>query len=366
MTATTRLAATTAIVGFVLATVVAGQTQPSRIIGRVTDGSGAALPGVAVTIAPTGPTAPVSVVTDGVGQYVSPALAPDTYTVTFELSGFEPRTSSAVAIRDGDVLILDRQLDLASLEEKVEVVASAPAPPLRLSRPEPPKRPQAAPVPREVLATVCGPTQPTGTSVALGHIAGLRSDRGRELFGDGDVLLLDIGADAGVTPGQNLVVRRQFRVGDKALPLKQASFGEGAAGLIQVVETSPDTSVAVVVYACGEMFTGDSVEPFDALPMWTALEGGTPRFDEPAHVILGDQGKIMGAPQDLMVIDRGTLQGAQRGQRLTIFRKAADKAGPAMTIADAIIVAVRPESATVRIERASDAVTVGDLVALHR
>ena len=100
--------------------------------------------------------------------------------------------------------------------------------------------------------------------------------------------------------------------------------------------------------------------------MWTALEGGTPRFDEPAHVIFGDQGKVMGAPQDLMVIDRGTLQGAQRGQRLTIFRKAADKAGPAMTIADAIIVAVRPESATVRIERASDAVTVGDLVALHR
>ena len=33
---------------------------------------------------------------------------------------------------------------------------------------------------------------------------------------------------------------------------------------------------------------------------------------------------------------------------------------------DAIIVAVRPGSATIRIERTSDAVSVGDLVALHR
>ena len=34
--------------------------------------------------------------------------------------------------------------------------------------------------------------------------------------------------------------------------------------------------------------------------------------------------------------------------------------------ADAIIIAVRAESATIRIERASDAVSIGDLVALHR
>ena len=67
-----------------------------------------------------------------------------------------------------------------------------------------------------------------------------------------------------------------------------------------------------------------------------------------------------------MVIDRGAAQGAERGQRLTIFRRALGTKGPVVSIADAIIVAVRPESATIRIERASDAVSVGDLVALHR
>ena len=144
------------------------------------------------------------------------------------------------------------------------------------------------------------------------------------------------------------------------------SFGEGAAGLVQVVETGPESSVVVVVYACGEFLVGDSVEPFDALPMWTAQDGRTPHFDDPAHVILGDQGKVMGAPQELMVIDRGATRGAERGERLTVFRLAYGEHGPALTIADAIIVAVRAESATIRIERASDAVLVGDLVALHR
>ena len=64
--------------------------------------------------------------------------------------------------------------------------------------------------------------------------------------------------------------------------------------------------------------------------------------------------------------DARRAQGASRGQRLTIFRRSLGDRGPVVSIADAIIVAVRPDSATIRIERASDAVSVGDLVALHR
>ena len=59
-------------------------------------------------------------------------------------------------------------------------------------------------------------------------------------------------------------------------------------------------------------------------------------------------------------------QGAARGQRLTVFRRALGDRGPELAIADAIIVSVRADSATIRIERASDAVSVGDMVALHR
>jgi hypothetical protein len=342
----------------------AAQTEQGRISGRVTDGSGAALPGVTVTVKAAALATPAAAVTDGVGQYLSPTLRPGTYSVTFELSGFESRTVPSVQLRAGEVFILDRQLGLAEFAETVDVVAAAPvltAPP----KLEPPPRPRAKPVPKEVLASVCGPTQPRSTDPAIGRLVGSQNEPDRELFGAADLLLLDVGTDAGVQLGQNLVVRRLFRVGDDSLPLKQASFGEGAAGLIQVVEVSTATATAVVVYACGEFYVGDAVEPFDALPMWTARAGGTPHYDDPGQVMFGDQRRVLGGPSDLMVMNRGVAHGVERGQRVTIFRRPRGN-GPVLNVADAIVVAVRDEAATIRIERVSDAVMVGDLVALHR
>jgi hypothetical protein len=66
----------------------------------------------------------------------------------------------------------------------------------------------------------------------------------------------------------------------------------------------------------------------------------------------------------MMVIDRGIMQGAQRGQRLTIFRRAGN--GKPMAFGDAVIVAIRADSSTILIGRTRDAVSVGDMVALHR
>ena len=147
---------------------------------------------------------------------------------------------------------------------------------------------------------------------------------------------------------------------------EQATFSEGAAGLIQVVEVSAATATAVVVYACGEFYVGDPVEPFDAMPMWTAREGGTPQYDDPGEVLFGDQKRLLGGPNELMVINRGAEHGVERGQRLTIFRRPRGDRRPVSTIADAIVVSVREDTATIRIGRVSDAVMVGDLVALHR
>jgi hypothetical protein len=135
---------------------------------------------------------------------------------------------------------------------------------------------------------------------------------------------------------------------------------------VQVVETYPAVSVAVVVYTCGELFAGDMLQPFDPLPLLHARTSGAPRFDDPARIIFGGHGTSMGAPKQLMVIDRGAAAGAERGQRLTIFRRVQGDRGPVSTIADAVIIAVREHSATIRIERSSDAVGIGDLVALHR
>jgi hypothetical protein len=360
--------AVVAVLGL-MAAVPAGATsqgEQGRLTGRVTDDSGAALPGATVTITPAKPGKPVVVVTDAVGQYQTPPLPAGSYAVSFEMSGFETRTNPTVVLNAGEVFILDRQLGLAQLTETVTVTGEVPKPP-PVAPPMPlRKRPEIVPVPKPLLASVCGPDKPGEDDLTVGHIVGHRDDPRRALFGPGDILVVDVGADMGLKQGDNYIVRRRFRYGDKGVPLKQATFGGQSAGLVQVVEASPAVAVAVVVYACEEFMTGDGLAAFEPLPVLAPDASGEPSFDDPARIVFGELGRATGTTNELMVIDRGYSQGVVRGQRFTLFRHSAATGGPVIRVGDGVVVAVRPQSATIRIDRANDAVDVGALVALHR
>jgi hypothetical protein len=352
------------MVWLALAAVAAGQQEPAnrgRLMGVVTDGSGGALPGVTVTVT-DGRTTPATVYTDGSGRYLTPWLPPGVYTITFDLSGFETRTISQVRLDAAQTIVLDQQLPLASLSETVQVVAPAPPPP----PPPPPPRPKYNPVDDDVLASACGVRLSPNFSLAIARVVGRRDNPNRGLMGPGDILHLDAGEEQGLKTGQNLVVRRRFVASDGGVAKKQQMLGEQTAGLVQIIETERSSATAIVVYACDEIVTGDTLEPYSAQPAFFAVSEGTPRFEDPARITLGEHGRRMGAQGHLMVIDRGIMQGVTRGQRITIFRRDTSDDREAVTIGDGVIIAVRADSSTLRIERSTDAVMVGDLVALHR
>jgi len=213
---------------------------------------------------------------------------------------------------------------------------------------------------------VCGPRASLDYSIAVGRVVAHQDDSGRQLLGPGDLLRIDAGEKQGVTAGQNYVVRSRFQTGDLDARKKFHTFGEQAGGLVQITEAYRESSVALVVYACGEIVAGDTVEPYVKQPAFFAVMAGTPRFDEPARITIGENGRKTAAAGQMMVIDRGIMQGVQRGQRLTIFRRLAGSEGANLTIGDGVIVAVRADSATIQIERTTDAITIGDMVALHR
>ena len=363
----------TVLIGCLSASLVstaAAQTDRARVMGMVTDGSGGALPGVTVTVT-TGQVRSTSVVTDGAGRYLTDGLAPATYTVTFVLSGFATRTVTNVQLGAAQTVVLDQQLSLAALTETVEVTAPAPPPPPPPPPPAPPvnllrPRPQAKPVDKEILASVCGPRASLDYSIAIGRVVSHRDEASRQLLGPGDMLRIDAGEKQGLATGQNLVVRRRFQAGDFLAPKRLQSFGEEAGGLVQIMETYRDSSVALVVYACGEIMAGDAVEPYVPQPAFFAVADGAPRFDEPAKITIGENGRKTAAAGQMMVIDRGIMQGVQRGQRLTIFRRIPGDDVMNVTVGGGVIVAVRADSATIHIERTTDAIAVGDLVALHR
>jgi hypothetical protein len=340
-------------------TTLGAQTRQSRLMGAVTDGSGAALPGVTVTVTLRN-AKPQSLVTDGSGRYITPMVAPGIYNVTFDLSGFESKTVTNLPLEGGQTVVLDQQLGLAPLAETVEVVAGGARPP------PPPPPPTITPVDRVTIASVCGPRQPPPYSLAVGRIVSHRDDPDRQLIGNGDALRIDAGEQHGVVRGQNYVVRRRFQIGERSLSRKMAAFGEQTAGLVQIVEADAASSVALVVYLCGEMYAGDTIEPFVTQPAYFTVVDGSPRFDDPARITIGEHGATAAAAGQMMVIDRGIMQQVQRGQRLTIFRQPPGPTGAPVTVGDAVIIAVRPDSATIWIDRATDAVMVGDLAALHR
>jgi hypothetical protein len=361
--------ASTALIAWVVIASASVSAQPSRarVMGMVTDVSGGALPGATVTITGAAIRA-ASVVTDGSGRYITPWVAPGAYNITFVLSGFETRTVTGVALGAAQTVVLDQQLPIASLSETVEVKAPAPPPPPPPPAPVlAPPPPRAKPVDKEILASVCGPRLSPNFTLAIGHVVKHRDDSGRELLGPNDVFTIDAGEKQGVAAGQNLVVRRRLETGDWLAPKKLQTIGEQTVGLVQILETKPDSSVAIVVYACGgEIAGGDAIERYVPQPAFFAVTPGTPRFDEPARITIGEHGQQLAAAGQMMVIDRGIMQSVQRGQQLTIFRRAESNSARPAIIGDGVVVAVRADSATIRIEHAIDAVMVGDLVAIHR
>ena len=103
-----------------------GASTTGSINGKVVDSSGGVLPGV--TVSATSPSAMgvQSSVTDTGGNYRFPALPPGTYTVTFELPGFNTLKRENIQIAMGFTATVNVELAVASLQETVTVTGDSP------------------------------------------------------------------------------------------------------------------------------------------------------------------------------------------------------------------------------------------------
>lgn len=98
------------------------QSSSASIVGTVHDKSGAVVPGVTVTAAsPALQTGSMSVVTDATGEYRISPLPIGTYTVTYELAGFETTTQRDVRLTVGFVATLNVALSVSGVSENVTV-----------------------------------------------------------------------------------------------------------------------------------------------------------------------------------------------------------------------------------------------------
>jgi hypothetical protein len=102
-----------------------GETT-SAIIGQVSDASGAAVPGAAVTVTNKETRFKRSAKTDDSGRFNFPQLKPGAYSVKVEAEGFAPQQNDAVSSALGQKQTVDFTLKIAQSNQTVEITSEAP------------------------------------------------------------------------------------------------------------------------------------------------------------------------------------------------------------------------------------------------
>jgi hypothetical protein len=101
----------------------AAQTQTGTVEGKVTDQQGAVLPGVNVTL--TGPRGSQTTVTDADGMFRFVGVAPATYTLKAELTGFLAEQQPDVVVGMGKTVTAEFSMKVGGVTETVEVTAAS-------------------------------------------------------------------------------------------------------------------------------------------------------------------------------------------------------------------------------------------------
>jgi hypothetical protein len=122
--------ATALVIGLILPCTSAAQgggaSSTGTIQGRVSDSSGAMLPGVTVTASSPSMIGTQTQVTNENGSFRFPAVPPGVYELTFELAGFRTVKRDGVQISLGFTANVNAELALATLQETVTVTGDSP------------------------------------------------------------------------------------------------------------------------------------------------------------------------------------------------------------------------------------------------
>jgi hypothetical protein len=103
-----------------------GASSTGTIQGRVADAQGAVLPGVTITATSPSALGAQTTITSETGNYRFPAVPPGTYTLTYELAGFNTVKREGIQIALGFTASVNVDMQLATLQETVTVTGQSP------------------------------------------------------------------------------------------------------------------------------------------------------------------------------------------------------------------------------------------------
>ncbi|MFZ0762254.1 MAG: carboxypeptidase regulatory-like domain-containing protein [Candidatus Sulfotelmatobacter sp.] len=105
---------------------LSAQAANGRILGRVSDPTGAVLAAAKVTLLNQATGISRDAQTNGSGDYTFVEVVPGTYTVQFELTGFKKNVQKGVIVDVNQVVTLNSTLQIGTSQQTVEVTSEAP------------------------------------------------------------------------------------------------------------------------------------------------------------------------------------------------------------------------------------------------
>jgi hypothetical protein len=113
-------------ISLLIPTILSAQGASGRILGRVADPTGAVLAAVKITLLNEATGISRGAQTNDNGDYSFVEVAPGTYTVQFELTGFKKNVQKEVIVDVNQVVTLNSTLQIGGSQETVEVTSEAP------------------------------------------------------------------------------------------------------------------------------------------------------------------------------------------------------------------------------------------------
>lgn len=212
----------------------------------------------------------------------------------------------------------------------------------------------------------CAPFLTTAPPDKRFRVTGSQDTVVKGMMAPGDTLVVNAGVEQGVQVGQEFFVRRLTRSLGALGPDRDHPLDVHTAGWITIVAVTPTFSTATITHACEGIMLEDYLEPYVPPLVAAVPTDGTPRFENLGHVMVGDEHRSAVGVGELTTIDRGSDHGIVNGQRFSVYRDKHTASGPLVEIGIVMAVSVRPESSTVRVIEASDAIMRDDLVAIRR
>src|SRR5882762_1353767 len=121
-----RYAAMTLILGVALGPLAPGQESTARLLGTITDPTGAVIPAANVVARSLATGLERKAIANESGNYTIPLLPIGQYTVTAESAGFRTSTITGLALQVGQEARLDIKLELGTAAETIEVQGASP------------------------------------------------------------------------------------------------------------------------------------------------------------------------------------------------------------------------------------------------